>query len=144
MIYEGQVVSMFSFPGFPEDHPRIIELTDKQIWDKGEARRVSSNCWRGYLGSWEIKEGKLYLLKLERDYELKGDEPLFAEWITAELHVIMDSAFPNLRAGLMGGEKILLVKIKNGIVQGNHIIKREKSKQHIDDKKGYVKNEFQG
>ena len=43
MIYEGQEVSMFSFPGFPEDHPRIIELTDKQIWAKGEPRRVSSN-----------------------------------------------------------------------------------------------------
>jgi hypothetical protein len=118
MIYEGQEVSMFSFPGFPEDHPRIIELTDKQIWAKGEPRRVSSNCWRGYIGSWEIKEGKLYLLKLERDYELEGDEPLFADWVTAELHLIMDSDFPDLRTGLVGGEKIERVVIKNGVVIG--------------------------
>ena len=118
MIYEGQEVSMFSFPGFPEDHPRIIELTDKQIWAKGEPRMVSSNCWRGYLGSWEIKEGKLYLLKLERDYELEGDEPLFADWVTAELHLIMDSDFPDLRTGLVGGEKIERVVIKNGVVIG--------------------------
>ena len=118
MIYEGQDVSMFSFPGFPEDHPRVIELTDKQIWAKGEPRRVSSNCWRGYIGSWEIKEGKLYLLKLERDYELEGDEPLFADWVTAELHIIMDSDFPELRAGLVGGEKIERVVIKNGVVIG--------------------------
>ena len=109
---------MFSFPGFPEDHPRIIELTDKQIWAKGEPRRVSSNCWRGYIGSWEIKEGKLYLLKLDRDYELEGDEPLFADWVTAELHIIMDSDFPELRAGLVGGEKIKRVVIKNGVVIG--------------------------
>jgi len=118
MIYEGQEVSMFSFPGFPEDHPRIIELTDKQIWAKGEPRRVSSNCWRGYIGSWEIKDGKLYLLKLDRDYELEGDEPLFADWVTAELHIIMDSDFPELRAGLVGGEKIERVVIKNGVVIG--------------------------
>ena len=118
MIYEGQDVSMFSFPGFPEDHPRIIALTDKQIWAKGEPRRVSSNCWRGYIGSWEIKEGKLYLLKLERDYDLEGDEPLFADWVTAELHLIMDSDFPELRAGLVGGEKIERVVIKNGVVIG--------------------------
>ena len=118
MIYEGKDVSMFSFPGFPEDHPRIIELTDKQIWAKGEPRMVSSNCWRGYLGSWEIKEGKLYLLKLDRDYELEGDEPLFADWVTAELHIIMDSDFPELRAGLVGGEKIERVVIKNGVVIG--------------------------
>ena len=118
MIYEGQDVSMFSFPGFPENHPRIIELTDKQIWAKGEPRRVSSNCWRGYIGSWEIKEAKLYLLKLERDYELEVDEPLFADWVTAELHIIMDSDFPELRAGLVGGEKIERVVIKNGVVIG--------------------------
>ncbi len=118
MIYEGQELSMFSFPGFPEDNPRIIELTDKQIWAKGEPRRVSSNCWRGYIGSWEIKEGKLYLLKLERDFDLEGDEPLFADWVTAELHIIMESAFPELRAGLVGGEKIERVVIKNGVVIG--------------------------
>ena len=118
MIYEGKDVSMFSFPGFPEDHSRIIELADKQIWAKGEPRMVSSNCWRGYLGSWEIKEGKLYLLKLDRDYELEGDEPLFADWVTAELHIIMDSDFPELRAGLVGGEKIERVVIKNGVVIG--------------------------
>ncbi|MBC8192290.1 MAG: hypothetical protein H8E18_07920 [FCB group bacterium] len=118
MIYEGRELSMFSFPGFPEDHPRVIELTDKQVWAKGEPRRVSSNCWRGYIGSWEIKEGKLYLLKLDRDYELEGDEPLFADWVTAELHIIMDSDFPELRAGLVGGEKIERVIIKNGVVIG--------------------------
>jgi hypothetical protein len=117
MIYEGQDVSMFSFPGFPEGHPRVIELTDEQIWAKGKARRVSSNCWRGYLGSWEIKDGRLYLLKLERDYDLEGDEPLFADWVTAELHIIMDSDFPELRAGSVGGEKLRVVKVANGEVQ---------------------------
>jgi hypothetical protein len=122
MIYEGQDLSMFSFPGFPEDHPRIIELTDKQIWAKGEPRRVSSNCWRGYIGSWEIKEGKLYLIKLERDYDLEGDEPLFADWVTAELHIIMCSDFPELRAGLVGGEKIKVVQVKNGLVTESHVV----------------------
>ena len=120
MIYEGKDVSMFSFPGFPEDHPRIIELTDKQIWKKGEARRVSSACWRGYIGSWEIKDGRLYLLKLERDYELEGNEPLFAEWVSEELHIIVEPSFEGLRAG-PGGEKIMLVKIENGIVQDDAI-----------------------
>ena len=116
---------MFSFPGFPENHPRIIELTDKQIWAKGEARRVSSNCWRGYLGSWEIKDGRLYLLKLERDYELDGDEPLFADWVTEELHIIVEPVFEGMRAGLHGGEKIKKVKIKKGSVQDETTIEQE-------------------
>jgi hypothetical protein len=117
MIYEGKEVSMFSFPGFPDEHPRIIELTDKQIWEKGEPRKVSSNCWRGYIGSWEIKDGRLYLLDLERDYELEGEEPLFAEWVSDELHIIVEPIFEGLNAGLHGGEKIVIVKIKNGLVQ---------------------------
>ena len=124
MIYEGKDVSMFSFPGFPEDHPRIIELTDKQIWKKGEARRVSSACWRGYIGSWEIKDGRLYLLKLERDYELEGNEPLFADWVSEELRIIVEPSFEGLRAG-PGGETIMLVKIENGIVRESEVLKPE-------------------
>lgn len=123
MIYEGQEVSMFSFPGFPKNHPRIIKLTDKQIWAKGEPRRVSSNCWRGYLGSWEIKEGKLYLLKLERDYELEGNEPLFAEWVSEELHIIVTPAWAGLRSGIRKGDEIKRVMIKNGLVEENSISK---------------------
>ncbi len=118
LIYEGQKVSMFSFPGFPEDHPRIIRLTDKQLWAKGEPRRVSSNCWRGYIGSWEIKDGKLYLIGLERDYELEGDEPLIADWVTEELHIIVEPAFEGFLAGLHGNETIEKVTIKQGLVMG--------------------------
>jgi hypothetical protein len=117
MIYEGKDVSMFSFPGFPEDDPRIIKLTDEQIWAKGEARRVSSNCWRGYIGSWEITEGKLYLLKLERDYQLDGEEPFFAEWVTQELHIILESAFEGLRAGADGVVKFAAVKVIKGLIK---------------------------
>jgi len=125
IIYKGEHLSMFSFPGFPENHPRIIELTNKQIWAKGEARRVSSNCWRGYLGSWEIKDGRLYLLKLERDYELEGDEPLFADWVTEELHIIVEPVFEGMGAGLHGGEKIKKVNIVNGFVQDETTIEQE-------------------
>ena len=125
MIYEGKEVSMFSFPGFPEDHPRIIELTDKQIWAKGEARQVSSACWRGYVGTWEIKDGRLYLLKLDRDYELEGNEPLFADWVSEELTIIIEPTLEGLSAGLLGGEKIKKVKIKNGIVQEDTFIEYE-------------------
>lgn len=116
IIYEGKDLSMMSFPHIPLDHPRIIELSDEQIWARGEARRVSSNCWRGYIGSWEIKESKLYLLRLERDCELEGDEPLFADWVTEELHIIIEPAFEGLRAGLHGHETIEKVTVKQGLV----------------------------
>jgi len=118
IMYEGREKTMFSFPGIPEDHPRIIELTDKQIWAKGEARMLSSACWRGYVGTWEIKDGRLYLLKLERDYELLGDEPLFADWVSEELTIIVEPVFEGLKAGLYGHETIEKVSIKRGLVVG--------------------------
>jgi len=56
---------MFSFPLVPLDHPRIIELTDEEIFANNKrGRKVSSGCWRGYLGSWEIKDGRLSLISV--------------------------------------------------------------------------------
>jgi len=109
---------MTTCPGVPLDHPRVIELTDKDLFTAGQPRVVSSNCWRGYLGFWEIKDGRLYLIKVERDLKLDGLEPLFANWVIEELHIIINPAFEGLRAGLHGGEKIHKVEIKNGVVIG--------------------------
>ena len=63
-----------------------------------------------------------FLLKLERNYELEGNEPLFADWVSKELRIIIEPNFEGLRAG-PGGEKIVLVKIKSGIVQESEIFK---------------------
>jgi len=116
IIYEGQDLSMTTCPKIPLDHPRIIELTDEEIFASGQARVVSSSCWRGFLGSWEVKGGRLYLIKLERDLKLDGTEPLFADWVSEELHIVFEYAFEGLRAGLRQGDRTKKVTIKNGVV----------------------------
>ncbi len=116
IIYEGRDLSMTTCPKVPLDHPRVTELTDKELFAAGQPRVVSSSCWRGYLGSWEIKEGRLYLFKLERDLKLDGTEPLFADWVYEELHIIVEPAFEGLRAGLHGHEKIEKVTVKQGLI----------------------------
>ena len=63
-----------------------------------------------------------FLLKLERNYELEGNEPLFADWVSEELRIIVEPSFEGLRAG-PGGERIMLVKVENGIVQESEILK---------------------
>jgi hypothetical protein len=117
IIYEGRDLSMTTCPKVPLDNPRVIELTDKELFATGQPRVVSSSCWRGYLGSWEIKDGRLYLIGLERNLKLEGFEPLFAGWVNEELNIIVDLAFEGLKAGLHGGEKIKKVQIAAGIVQ---------------------------
>ena len=116
IMYEGRDLSMTTCPKVPLDHPRVKELTDKELFAAGQPRMVSSACWRGYLGSWEINEGRLYLIKLERDLMLDGPEPIFADWVSEELHIVVEYAFEGLRAGPGPGNKIKKVIIRNGIV----------------------------
>jgi len=116
IISEGRDLSMTTCPKVPLDHPRVIELTDADLFAKGQARIISSSCWRGYLGSWEIKDGRLYLVKLERDLKLEGTEPLFAEWVSKELNIAVESAFEGFRAGPGPGFKFERVMIKNGLL----------------------------
>ena len=118
IIYEGRDLSMTTCPKVPLDDPRVIELTDKELFAKGQPRVVSSSCWRGYLGSWEIKEGRLYLMKLERDLKLDGKEPVFADWVNDELHIIVETAFEGFRSGMHGHETIEKVTVKQGLIIG--------------------------
>ena len=65
-------------PPLPRDHPRIVV---------GKHGIFSTACWRGYIATWEIKDGHLYLAELSDryKYQLEGDEPLLADWFSGEL-----------------------------------------------------------
>jgi len=86
--YQGKRMGLVSIPHFPSGHPRIKILTDEEyglgIFDKSIG---STACWRGYIGSWSIRRGKLYLTKLEGRFKLIGKEAIFANWFTGELHI---------------------------------------------------------
>jgi len=66
--------------------------------DKGrELVSYSTACWRGYLGTWEIMEGKLYLVDLEAtitnfnkvgiDYFFPNNDKVFASWYSGEIRI---------------------------------------------------------
>jgi len=116
IIFEGRDLSMTTCPKVPRNHPRVIELTDNELFNSNQPRVISSNCWRGYIGSWEIKAGRLYLIKLERDLKLDGLDPLFADWVSEELDIVVEYAFEGLRVGPGLGNKIKHVPINNGLV----------------------------
>jgi hypothetical protein len=52
-------------------------------------------CWRGYVASWKIEDGKLYLTGIDTENEnlklenvFPGREaPIFADWFTGELRI---------------------------------------------------------
>ncbi|UJF24065.1 DUF4433 domain-containing protein [Suttonella sp. R2A3] len=63
-------------PELPKNHPRILYSAKYG---------VASFCWREYIGTWEIKNGGLYLVDLGGNYTLKDGEPILAEWYTGEM-----------------------------------------------------------
>jgi len=109
LIYEGEETSMAFCPPLP--------LKNKRIKENGENFIHSTGCWRGYVGSWEIKEGHFYLIGLSGNYELIGKEPLFADWFSGVIRIPKGERLGYVHMGFGSVyEKELHIKILNGVV----------------------------
>lgn len=92
LILEGKETSIAFCPPIPTDHPRIKMYSNEEMNQrikKGKMNALvfSSACWRGYFGTWELKDGKLYLMSVDGRFDIIGDEPIFADWVTAVLRI---------------------------------------------------------
>lgn len=121
LVYEGKTVSIFSNPleaYFDKNHPRPNEL-------------FKFSCtanWRGYLATWQIKDGFLYLLKLaegscdEKAAEIplaklfpKQKAPIKASWFSGVLIIPQGEQLEYVHMGYGSVyEKELHLRIKNG------------------------------
>jgi len=83
LILNGKMTTMMSSPLVPADHEMLIKQRDFQIPDTSITR--SSACWRKYLGTWEVKDRRFYLVSIEGMFNLKeGSSPVFARWFSGE------------------------------------------------------------
>jgi hypothetical protein len=94
----------------------------------------STACWRGYFGSWEIRDGKLYLIGLKgyiENYVVVGIEHLFpkqkevfAEWYSGEIRIPLGDMLKYVHAGFASiYEEDFYIKFKNGIQIGTRLEK---------------------
>ena len=108
-------------PPIPK-HPRITAYADKEVEDRIERKDFphvihSTACWRKYIGTWEIKEGRLYLINILGHLKLDGEEPLFADWFTGELKIPQGELLQYAHAGFGSVyEQEILIKIEQGSV----------------------------
>ena len=76
IIIEGERYPLINSLSLPEDES-IIQIKRKGFIEK------STNCWRGYVGTWEIKDDKLYLIDFSSGmYDVLVNLPILADWIT--------------------------------------------------------------
>jgi hypothetical protein len=79
IIYHECEFPLIDFPDIPDNHPFIEEDKNCQL--------SGSFCWRMYVGIWEIRIGKLFLINISGKYKLKCDEPLFADWYNGQIRI---------------------------------------------------------
>jgi hypothetical protein len=122
--YQGEEVSMYTDP--LSDYFALTESTPPFVW-------TSSSCWRGYIGTWEIVDHRLYLVELRGN--LKGgseasiatifpDFPdrVFAHWYSGTLRIPQGERLEYVHMGYHSTfERDLLLEVERGVVTGSRI-----------------------
>jgi len=90
------------------------------------------NCtalWRGYLGRWEIKKERLYLIQLDAEFDDDNEitlqdifpgfsERVFAHWYTGELRIPDGEQMKYEHIGFASQyERDILIQVKQGVVE---------------------------
>jgi len=75
-----------------EKYPLLNALSlpknDLIIKQKEGPISTRSSCWRGYVGTWEIKDDKLYLIDFSSGkYDVLVNLPILADWISGTAKV---------------------------------------------------------
>jgi hypothetical protein len=47
----------------------------------------STACWRHYIGTWKLEDGKFYLVDLNGVHKVNSPQPIFADWVTAVIRI---------------------------------------------------------
>jgi hypothetical protein len=130
IIINGTLTSMMSCPPIPLDN-EFIETVPPDVLSgmilSGEIREpvASTACWRCYVGTWEIREGKLYLVDIVGCYKNISGKPIFAEWFTGTLRIPQGRMASYVHMGFESQyEKELMIEIGKGVVKGEKIFER--------------------
>ncbi len=124
LILNGEETSMAFCPPLPYGDPRLLQVVSGEA-EPSEINEwiFSSACWRRYRGTWEIKDGRLYLVRLQGIYKLVGDDPIPADWFAGVLRVPRGKELVYVHMGFgTVFEQELHIKIENGVVTATRII----------------------
>jgi hypothetical protein len=131
LIFDGEEMSMAFCPPLPEKHPRIIPV------DPDDPKRAESDfilfstaCWRRYQGTWEIKDGRFYLVALRGRFRLAPGGPLLADWFTGVIRIPRGELLQYVHMGFGSVyEEEVHVKIERGVVVASRTIDN-RGKEH--------------
>ncbi|MAO70966.1 MAG: hypothetical protein CMD02_00475 [Flavobacteriales bacterium] len=95
----------------------------------------STACWRGYFGTWELRNKKLFIISLKactdeyRNYEVDlnylfpNNKEVFADWFSGDIRIPQGKMLKYVHMGYQSiFEKDTMLKFKNGILIGERVI----------------------
>ena len=95
----------------------------------------STGCWRGYLGFWELRDKKLFIVKLivtkdtqvDLNYLFPGQNEVFADWFSGEIRIPQGEMLKYVHMGYQSiFEKDLFLKFKKGVLIDERVIDNRK------------------
>ena len=85
--------------------------------DSSHRIRNSTACWRGYQGTWEIRDDRFYLVSIKGQYRLASPQPVLADWFTGVLRIPQRELLEYVHMGFGSVyERELHIKIEQGLV----------------------------
>jgi len=84
LIIEGKQFSMTRSPSIQTLEGQIIKSTEPKPTD---GLAWSTACWRNYVGTWEIRNGKIFLVDVYGMYRKLDPNPIFADWFSGPIVV---------------------------------------------------------
>ncbi|MBK8257821.1 MAG: hypothetical protein IPK82_34780 [Polyangiaceae bacterium] len=118
LILDGKKTSMAFCPPLPEGHPRVLESATRN-----DGLGFVTSCWRGYVGTWEVKGEKFYLVGLRGKFRVLPGGPIFADWFSGVLRIPRGERLHYVHMGFGSVyEEELHITIEKGEVVGRKVI----------------------
>jgi len=116
LIYKGKLYEVTTLP---------LEQYLSALPVKPKFYPPSTACWRGYIGTWQIKPDGLYLVDLVyynesgsiagTDYFFPGEKEVIARWFSGEIRIPFEKSTFNPSHMVASNDEFVL-EFKNGIL----------------------------
>lgn len=119
LILDGESFGMTFCPTIPVDQPRIAP-PGADDWPAPDTVNTSAR-WREYIGTWAVRDDRLYLLSVVGRYRLIGEQPLLADWFSGTLTVPCGELvqYVHMGFGSVYASEIH-IHVERGVVLGRH------------------------
>ncbi|GHB14115.1 hypothetical protein [Modicisalibacter luteus] len=86
LIWEDETFLLEKPPELPKHHDKIVPGRPQNADPMDDYLDITTStaCHRGYIATWEVVEGQLYLTGLEGRFQLP-EGPVLADWVSGRL-----------------------------------------------------------